>query len=59
MRNRKSVFSTLVLVYASFGSGGCIDGVNLGIQGGVESAIATVIETFLVDALTPGDDAAE
>ena len=59
MRNRKSVFATLMLVCGSLGSTGCIDGVNLGVQSGVESAIATVIETFLVDALTPGDDAAE
>lgn len=59
MRNRKSVMATLILVCASIGSGGCIDGVALGVQGGVESAIATVIETFLVDALTPGDAAAE
>lgn len=59
MRDRKSVLATLVLVCASMGSGGCIDGVELGVQGGVESAISTVIETFLVDALTPGDDAAD
>ena len=59
MRNRKSVLATLVLVCASIGSGGCIDGVALGVQGGVESAISTVIETVLVEALTPGDDAAE
>ena len=59
MRNRKSVFATLMLVCGSISSTGCIDGVNLGIQGGVESAIATVIETFLVDALTPGEEPAE
>ena len=59
MRNRKSVLAALALACASMGSGGCIDGVELGVQGGVEAAISTVIENFLVDALTPGDDAAE
>lgn len=56
MRNRKPVLATLVLACASMGSSGCIDGVELGVQGGVESAIATVIETWLVDALTPNDE---
>lgn len=57
MRNHKSVLATLLLAAASIGSSGCIDGVALGVQGGVESAIATVIENFLIDALTPGDNA--
>lgn len=56
MRNRKSVLATLLLAAASIGSSGCIDGVELGVQGGVESAIATVVENFLIDALTPGDN---
>ena len=53
MRNRKSVWATLVLVCASWSSGGCIDGVALGVQGGVESAIATAIETIVLNALAP------
>ena len=51
MRNRKSTLVTLLLLGVSTLSGGCIDGFYLGVQTGVEDAVAGVIEAVVTSAL--------
>lgn len=53
MRKGKSIWSAVMLMGLALCSGGCIDGFRFGLQGGVESAVATIIETIIVDSLTP------
>lgn len=53
MRNRKTVGTVVVATLVSLSSFGCIDGVNVGFQTGVEDAIASTIETLVTNALAP------
>lgn len=53
MRNRRSICVGVLVLGLAWCSGGCVDGVRLGFQGGIESAISAAIETILGNALTP------
>ena len=53
MRNPKSFWCGLFLLGVSSLSGGCIDGVAVGFQTGVEDAVASVVETLVNLALEP------
>ena len=53
MRNRRSRLAVLVLLGATWCTGGCVDGVRFGLQGGVEDAIAAAVETIITNALNP------
>ena len=53
MHNRRSVWFGMILLGLAWCSGGCVDGVRLGFQGGIEDAIAAAIETVVSNALAP------
>ena len=57
MRGKRSVLASLSLAALAICSGGCIDGFRLGLQAGVESAVATIIEAIIVDAFQPTAEA--
>jgi hypothetical protein len=43
----------MILLGLAWCSGGCVDGVRLGFQGGIENAISAAIETIVGNALAP------